>query len=76
MSVLHTTRLAKQTLQSFLYLRRVEVVDALAPLLPSDALLALPDRVHVAVVHALAQQVLLELEVVGAGGCVPLPRVG
>ena len=66
MSVLHTTRLAKQTLQSLLYLRRVEVVDALTPLLPCDALLSLPDCVHVAVVHALAQQVFLELEAPGA----------
>ena len=51
-----------------LYLRCVEVVDALTPLLPRDPLLALPDRVHVAVVHALAQQVLLQLEAPGAGG--------
>ena len=67
MSVLHTLLVwAKQTLHSsLLYLRRVEMVDALAPLLPRDALLALPDRVHVAVVHALAQQVLLELEAAG-----------
>ena len=49
-----------------LYLGRVEVVDALAPLLPGDALLALPHGVHVAVVHALAQQILLELEAAGA----------
>ena len=53
-----------------LYLRCVEVVDALTPLLPRDALLSLPDRVHVAVVHALAQQILLQLEAPGAGGCV------
>ena len=51
-----------------LYLGRVEVVDALAPLLPGDALLALPHGVHVAVVHALAQQVLLQLEAAGARG--------
>ena len=66
------TRFAKQTSQpSFkltLYLRRVKVIDALTPLLPRDALLALPDRVHVAVVHALAQQILLELEAAGARG--------
>ena len=51
-----------------LYLRCVEVVDALTPLLPSDPLLALPDGVHVAVVHAFAQQVLFQLEAAGAGG--------
>ncbi len=53
-----------------LYLRRVELVDALAPLFPGDALLTLPHRVHVTVVHALAQQVLLQLEAAGARGCV------
>ena len=72
MSVLHTILVWQNKLCNlFLYLRRVEVVDALAPLLPRDALLALPDCVHVAVVHALAQQVLLELEAAGARGCVP-----
>ena len=59
-------KLRNLLLKLTLYLRRVEVIDALAPLLPRDALLALPDRVHVAVVHALAQQILLELEAAGA----------
>ena len=53
------------------YLGLIEVVDALASLLSRHPLLALPDGVHVAVVHALAQQVLLQLEAAGAGGRVP-----
>ena len=62
--------------EGFLYLGRVQMVNALAPLLPGDALPALPDRVHVAVVHTLAQQVLLKLEAACAGGRVPGPGVG
>ena len=53
------------------YLGLVEVVDALASLFSRHPLLALPDGVHVAVVHALAKQVLLQLEAAGAGGRVP-----
>ena len=54
----------------------MKVVDGFASLFPGDPLLPLPHRVHVAVVHALAQQVLLQLEGARGGGVAgpPVPR--
>ena len=46
----------------------MKVVDGFASLFPGDPLLPLPHCVHVAVVHALAQQVLLQLEGARGGG--------
>ena len=55
-------------LKSVDHLWLVEMIRGFASLFPRHSLLSLPDRVHVTVVHTLAQHVLLQLQWASVAG--------